>query len=55
MQTENKNMQTDYSAIVAQKLLVRDMFIFIVRSGVCSICVYKLFKKMFKLGLNKAN
>ena len=45
MQTENRNMQTDCSTIIAWELLVKDTNVFNVHSGACSLCIYKSIKK----------
>ncbi len=54
MQTENRNMQTDCSTIIAWELLIKDSLIFIVYSGACLLCVYKKRDK-YKLKLNKTS
>lgn len=38
MQTENRNMQTHCSTIIAKQLLIRENFILIFYSGACSLC-----------------
>lgn len=45
MQTENRNMQTDCSTIIAWKLLVKDNNIFNVHDDACSLRVYESIKK----------
>lgn len=57
MQTENRNMQTDCSTIIAWELLVKDNNIFNLHDDACSLCVYKSIKKRdkCKLKLNKTS
>ena len=45
MQTENRNMQTDCSTIIAWELLVKDINIFNVHDDACFLYVYKSIKK----------
>ncbi len=52
MQTENRNMQTDCSTIIAWELLVKDKNIFNVHDDACSLYACKSIKKGRSASLN---